>query len=273
MTHERIIRKVGLWNKLRPDQLRLQDHHALRIQRTIAPTSYVNDFERNIGKTAYRGKIITKGKYKRIPGRIAIARLVFHAPGRRPQKTKKYLSVFDAAEGKPIGKGGPINIGHEPLHIRHDVFAHEHGLKRNEFSALTFIEERMFLVMRRKFGSEANQTVRHCTPKEFELAFEALRGIKDIKQFSQMVEVIIRVMKANLLRIFPSKIRFMRALILLNRDPKMRTLMRKLNNTPIVQNAKTDYLAYVQPQHLTRLKKIVEMYRFMVSQATQDQKT
>lgn len=248
--------------------MEIRGHHAKRITRMITSTETTKKIAENARRNRHN---ITKGKYQTLPGKIVVLRKII--PGRKGEparKTKQYFAAFNANEGNivplPSGKNVRIHPGHEILHLRHEVFSHEHGLKRNEFGVLSHVEDRLFLSFNKPFGYHPNELAK--IPKKY--AYEnmlKLQKIRNPQLFTHLLNTCIDSMASELSLHFTSKRAYMRAIIELNRDPKMRTVLRRLNSVPVTLSLETDLLAVVNPRYWHRLQGILTLYEYMKQKA------
>ena len=248
--------------------MEIRGHHATRITRMITST----EMTKKIAENARRNRSdITRGKYQTLPGKIVVLRKII--PGGKgvpARKTKQYFAAFDANKGNvvplPSGKNVRIHPGHEILHLRHEVFSHEHGLKRNEFGVLSHIEDRLFLSFNKPFGYKPNELAK--LPKNYAYTnMLQLKKIRNPQVFTQLLNTCMETMASELSLHFTSKRAYMRAIIELNRDPKMRTVLRRMNSVPVTLSLETDLLAVVNPRYWHRLQGILKIYEFMKQKA------
>lgn len=261
------VRISGPWRKT-ADKMEIRGHHAKRITRMITSAEAV----KNIAGNSYKKRrVITKGKFQTLPGKIVVLRKVI--PGSRgdpDRKTKQYFAAFDANETNvvslPSGKQVIIHSGHDILHLRHEVFSHEHGLKRNEFGVLSHVEDRLFLSFNMPFGYRPNELAK--LPKNYAYTnMLQLKKIRNPRVFTELLNTCIDSMVNELTLQFPSKRAYMRAIIELNRDAKMRTVLRKLNSVPATVSYETDLLTNINPRYWHRLQGILIIYEFMKQKA------
>lgn len=245
---------------------------AQRIRISRLSTKALRRFESEQQGKVKRLKPITTGKFNSThPGRIVVKRVTI-----RGKKTRRYEAAFDSDEERVhhISRGAAtINPAHEPFHIRNEVFAHEHGFRRREFSALAMVEDLFFPTTIRPFNYNRNISQTLDGKPLFVGALREVFAHKNPRTMNKGLHEVLKLMEKSMRLEFHSKRAYMRAIIRLNRDPQMRLVMSRLNNIPVRVDASTDYKAFVQPRQFRRIShNIMRLYTFMRAQAAVERK-
>lgn len=235
---------------------------AKRIRKFLLPTSKLLTGVKNPRGQTLRN--IHPGKYQTLEGKL-YTRQVYE----KGKPTKKYVATYDAFEGKSFpGKDGKREYArpsHYPEHARWEIFLHEHGVKRREFSAMSYLEEVGFLLPNEKFG--VVKEITPVSPEVFELLFDRkLSNEKDPKKFQEELNRLVRVMQYSIQGHYQSHRAFYRTVARMIKDPKIQPAIQQLDRIPTKNNRQTNFRFRISPSYRKSLRAITDVYRYIWEQ-------